>query len=509
MSKEKNSNSDSIELAMQAGAAHEVIDRYGSASKQHLTAYSGHDNEFGTTLKRGLKKTAESKVNPEYRNQNIKQQAGFAAEDKYTARQNAEKIIKGETDRYVRTDDLCRVNDPLHDHVRVDSNGVEIQGSGEQMKFVGSDPKACLKKLESEEYQKYFDADSKVTVPSDYYKDVIKEADNEISNLERQLARAKQNNNNELASVLEKKIEKVKKIKDSIKDSGISNEEALNARLHPKSSTAKDIAKLSHRAGLEQAKTGAAISGAISLIGNTVDVLKGKKSLPDAAKDVAFDTAKGAAVGYTTAFAGSALKASMQNSKSQWLRSLSKTNASAAIVTSVMDVGKSFYRYVNGEISGADCLIEIGEKGTSHIGAAMFGAVGQAVIPIPVVGALVGSMVGYALTALFYESVVCALKEAQIAHDNRIRIERECQEAIVMIRKYRAEMNFYVQEYMRRYTCVFSDAFSLMDQAFLSSDVDKFIGGANKITEVLGGKAQYSNMKEFNSFMYSSNSLNL
>lgn len=62
-------------------------------------------------------------------NKNIKQQAGFAAEDKYTARQNAERIISRSKERYSRTDDLGRVNDPLYDHVLLDGNGIEIPGS--------------------------------------------------------------------------------------------------------------------------------------------------------------------------------------------------------------------------------------------------------------------------------------------------------------------------------------------------------------------------------------------
>ena len=213
MSKKRNKRKESIELATQAGATTEVVGRYGSASKQHLVAYSGQDNEVGKTLKRGLKKTSESKVNPEYREQNIKQQAGFAAEDKYTARQNAEKVINGDKTRYARTDDLGRVNDPLYDHILLDENGIEIPGTGEQMKFVGSSPKTCLNKLESKEFQKYLDADARITVPSDYYKDIIQEADNRILSLEKQLARAKENNNSELAESISKKIDKVHKIK--------------------------------------------------------------------------------------------------------------------------------------------------------------------------------------------------------------------------------------------------------------------------------------------------------
>ena len=53
---------ESIDLAAQAGAAKEVVQRYGSAEKGHLVAYSGKDNETGRTLKRGLKKISKSKV---------------------------------------------------------------------------------------------------------------------------------------------------------------------------------------------------------------------------------------------------------------------------------------------------------------------------------------------------------------------------------------------------------------------------------------------------------------
>ena len=509
MSKKKKSKLESLELAAQSGAAHEVVGRYGDAAKQHYVSYSGKDNEAGKTLKRGLKKTAESKVNPEYREQNIKQQAGFAAEDKYTARQNAEKIIKGEKTRISRTDDLGRVNDPLYDHVLLDGEGIEIPGTGEQMKFVGSNPKACLTKLESEKFQKYLDADATITVPSDYYEGIINEANSRIQSLEKQLARAKENGNKELADSISKKIEKVQKIKDSVKDSGITNEEAIFARLHPKLSTAKDVVKISHRAGIEQAKIGALVGGGISMIKNIVAVSKGEKDAKTAAIDFAKDTGTGAVTAYATAFAGSAIKGAMQNAGNSTLRTLSKSNAPAMMVTSTIDIGKSMTSYFKGEISGTDCLVEIGEKGTSNIGAAMFAVVGQAAIPIPVVGAMVGSMVGYALTSAFYGNLTSALKDAKLAHENRIRIEKECEEAISMIQQYRAEMNTHVQRYLAHYNNIFNDAFMQMDDAFLSNDIDKFIGGANKITRALGGSEQFSTMDEFNSFMNSSEDFNL
>ena len=64
------------------GANTEIIQRYGSAVKEHIVLYSGVDNENGKQLVKSLKSINRQKVNPEYRKQNLKQQAGFSAEVK-------------------------------------------------------------------------------------------------------------------------------------------------------------------------------------------------------------------------------------------------------------------------------------------------------------------------------------------------------------------------------------------------------------------------------------------
>lgn len=503
----KKYRDESIDLAAQMAASGEVVDRYGSAVKEHFVGYSGRDNEFDRTLKRGLKKTAQSKVNPEYREQNLRQQSGYSAEDKYTARKNSEEIITGSKKRYTRTDDIGRVNDPLFDHIVIDENGVEIIGSGEQMKFVGSSAKECLSKLKSDKYQKYIDADAKLTVPSDYYYAMLSEADSEIQSLQRQLDTAKRNGNSQLAKQIEGKIKKLQKIKKNLNNSGISNKEALEARLNPKYSTAKDVVKLSHRAGIEQLKTGAAVSGGLSLIRNVVKVCKGEKSAGDAAAAFAKDTATGAAVSYTTAFAGSVIKGSMQNARSNTIRALAKTNAPGMIVTATFDLGKTMCRFFNGEIDGVECLQEIGEKGTSSIGAAMFAAAGQAIIPIPVVGAVVGSMIGYTLTASFYGQLVNALKEQKLSYQRRIEAERQCEEALKMISEYRREMNTMLSKYFGDMKAMMASSFSLMEKAFQMGDIDMYISGANVITHSLRSSPTYKSFDEFDNFMNSSNSL--
>lgn len=164
----------------------ETINRLGSAAKEHIVAYSGVDNETGKVLNRSLKDISNSKINPKYEQQNYRQQAGFSAEIKETARENAERIKEGKSTRVTRTDDIGRVNDPLYDHVELDEYGNIIEGSGSQMKFVGKNPNECLNKLMSEKYQKYRDNNVAFEVPSDYYDDIQQKIDTKVDKLEQQ-----------------------------------------------------------------------------------------------------------------------------------------------------------------------------------------------------------------------------------------------------------------------------------------------------------------------------------
>lgn len=124
-------------------------------------------------------------------------------------------------------------------------------------------------------------------------------------------------------------------------------------------------------------------------------------------------------------------------------------------------------------------------------------------------GAMVGSMIGYTLSATLYNTLVSSMKEAQVAHEERIRIEKECAEAIEMIKQYRVEMDAIVRKYFNHYQMVFEDAFGQMDEAFLSENIDQFICGANRISVALGGQPQFSSMEQFDSFMNSHECLNL
>lgn len=508
---DKNKQDTYVNVALE-GAAEEVVQRYGSAVKEHFVAYSGVDNETGEQLKKGLKDIAKSKVNPDYAKTNIKQQAGFAAENKYTARQNAERIINKDKSRVHNTDVKGSGSyNELFDHIITDENGIVI--SQEQMKFVGSDPKACLEKLASKKFQKYLDSDATITVPSDYYDGILEEAKKSIESLEEQLKHAKENGNEELAKSIQEKIDKYKKIKASIKNSGVSNDEALEARLHPKISTAKDVLKVAHRAGKEQAVYGAAIGGGISMVKNIVAVVKGDKNPEEAGLSLIKDTGVAAGTSYATAFAGSVIKGGMQNSASETVQSLAKTNLAATIVTTTLETGKTLKSYFTGDISGLECLEELGEKGVGQLSSAMFAAAGQILIPVPgvgaMIGAIIGSMAGYALSTALYKELLGSLKEAKLAHEERLSVEKECEEVIKMIVQFREEMNESIEKYLKDMRKTFSTELENAEKAIWNDDIDAFISAANNMSVKLGKKPQFNTFKEFDAFMGTETALKL
>ena len=506
----KKQNQEKLLNAGLAGAAYETVQKYGSAAKEHYVAYSGVDNETGKELVKGLKQIAEEKINSDYEFQNIHQQSGFSAEVKEVARTNAENIINNNPNRKVRTDDIGRVNDPLYDTVTLDSDGNIIDGSGTQIKFLGAsenDPTGkdnafrALEKLESKKFQKYIDNDVKIEVPQDQYDDIISEANNKIDSLKKQLENQKNAGKEEQANKIQKEIDKLKTIKKNLRKSKVTSKEAVFARLHPELSTAVDIAKVSNKAGLQNAKLSGAIGGSVSIVRNLVLVCKGEEEAEEAVKNVAKDTASSVAMGYGTGFVGTALKGAMQNSNSTYIRTISKTNIAGIVVSVSVSATKTLTKYFKGEIDGVECLEMLGEDGTGMIASAMFTVIGQIALPIPVVGGLIGGMVGYALSSASYRVLTDSLKEEKISKENRERIEKECEEHIKLIREYRTEIDKIVSEYLTDYMDEFRNSFSGIKNALEIGDVDWVIEGSNRITESFGGEIQFSNMNEFNEKM--------
>ena len=522
MGKKKNEEQKELEEKALQGAAGEAVQRFGSAVREHVAAYTGKDN--GVARTKGLKSISESRVNTDYAFQNLHQQAGFSAEVKEVANRNAESIINGQPQRLIRTDDLGRVNDPLADHVQLDASGNEVPGSAAQMKFVGYSendpenigaPKRAIEKLQSKKFHKYVENDLKIEVPSDFYDGMVKEAENKLESYRQQLEKLQQSGKVEEAQQMQQRIEDLETIKKNLRKSSVSSDDAMFAREHPLFSTAKSVARVAHQAGIHQAEIGAAISGSLSIIRNAVAVIKGEIELKQAVENVAKDTGKAAAFSYATAFAGAAVKGVMQNSANQYVQTLSKTTLSTGIVSAVSHTARIMKRYASGELSGEDCLVELTKQGVGDLGATMYSTLISSAVSgtgsqlLSIASGMAGSTLGYMAAVKVYEEVSTAIKDYRLAREERIRAEERCKEVTIILIQYREEMLADVEKYLSGHAEAFLAGFDEMDRAIAEMDSDGFIAGNVEIQTVLQKKPQFTSQAEFDNLMLSDDAFKL
>jgi len=483
----------------------ETVSRYGSANAEYIKGYTGIDHETGKSFAKSLKGIAQGRIHPDYAEQNIKQQAGYAAEVATTSRENAEAIIQKSNVRTSRSDDLDLYgrNHNSVDRVKI-LDGKIIEGSQSQMKFVG-DRNALFKKIAEDtqkgeaEFARY--RGLKLELPSEQCKDAADYCHNKARELREKAQKAAQKGApKDVVERLQKNAENYEQLAENIVDSGLTTEDAIFYRKHPKIATARDIARTSHRAGVEGAKYAAIIGASISLLTNAFSVAQEKKQLDEAARDLAIDTAKATALGYSTAFAGSALKGVMQQSPNSYLRTLANTNAPALAVNICLSLGSSVKRFITGEISEAQLLSEVGEKGAGMLSSSMMAALGQIAIPIPFVGAAVGGMIGYTLSSMFYQHALEAAHGVELSREQlaRVRIVEAAARERIALEK--GQLDDFISREIPQLKQETEEILQSLDQT-AQCNIDSFAHKLNSFAELLGKKLEFRSRAEFNDFM--------
>ncbi|MGL2616490.1 hypothetical protein ACQJ5W_05005 [Helicobacter pylori] len=499
--REKKQKYSNITDATIMGSTAEESALYASTNREHLSVLDK------------LEEISKRKINPKYINQNINQQAGYSAEIKEQAHVNAHNILAGKRERIVQYDDLFSEkktqvkklfpnyatpskNHEIVDYVSVDEKGNVIPGTAVQSKFVGRNGEECFKKLLSKDYEKYFENGAKMNVPKDYYRDIQKAVDAKIESLESQIAKQKGLGDFQKAAYLEEKLQKCKTIKAHTRPASATKREAIEARLNPKLSTAKDVTSVSHQAGMNAAQTGMLIGGGVSLATNVYECVANGKDPIKALKHTAIATLKGGALSYVSAFASSSLGGWMQSSANKIIQSLGKGSLPAMFVGACVTNATVLTRYLSGKIDGKELLKQLGKANTTLVSSGAMAFAGQALIPIPVVGALIGGFVGAVLSETFFNAFLKAREETKLAHQRRIEIERECREIIKLLEIYQNQFKEVFERYFHETTKFFNQSFDELWRALYAGDADLAIAINNKPREWLGQKALFDNSKE-------------
>ncbi len=502
--REKKQKYNNITDATIMGSTGEESALHASANREHFSAFDR------------LEEISKRKVNPNYIKQNINQQAGYSAEIKEQAHVNAHNILAGKRERIVQYDNLSsgqkaqvkklfpnyatpKKNHEIVDYASVDEKGNVIPGTLTQSKFVGRNGEECFKKLLSKDYKKYFENGAKMKIARNHYGDFQRAVNTRIKILESKIAKQKGLGDFQKAAILEKELQKCKTIKAHTRPASITKKEAIEARLNPNLSTAKDVASVSHQAGMNAAQTGALISGGVSLITNVYECVANGKDPAKAIKHTLVATLKGGALSYGSAFASSSLGGLMQSSVNKVIQSLGKGSLPAMFVGACVANATILVRYFSGKIDKTELLKQLVKANATLVSSGAMAVAGQALIPIPVVGALVGGFVGAILSETFFNAFLKAREareEAKLAHQRRIEIERECHEFIKLLEAYQNQFKEVFERYFHETTRFFNQNFDELERALYAGDADLAIGVNNKIQEKLGQKPLFNNKQE-------------
>ncbi|BEE29336.1 hypothetical protein ATCC49503_08560 [Helicobacter pylori] len=499
--REKKQKYSNITDAAIMGSTSEESALYASTNREHLSVLDR------------LEEISKRKINPNYINQNINQQAGYSAEIKEQAHVNAHNILAGKGERVCQYDDLSSEqkaqvkklfpnhaapskNHEIVDYISVDEKGNVIPSTLTQSKFVGRNGAECFEKFLSKDYEKYFKNGVKVEIPKDFFGDFQKEANIKIKSLESKIAKQKELGYFQKAAHLDEKLQKCKTIKAHTRPASITKKEAIEARLNPKLSAAKDVTNLSHQAGMDAMPTGALISGGVSLVTNIYECFANGKDPKKAIKHTAIATLKGGALSYGSAFASSSLGGWMQSSANKIIQSLGKGSVPAMIMGTCAANVTILGRYFSGKIDKTELLKQLGKANTTLISGGAMAVAGQALIPIPVVGALIGGFVGAVLSETCLNALLKAREEAKLAHQRRIEIEKECREIIKHLEAYQNQFKKVFEQYFHETTKFFNQSFNELERALYAGDADLAIAVNNKSREWLGQKALSNNKQE-------------
>ena len=177
---------------------------------------------------------------------------------------------------------------------------------------------------------------------------------------------------------------------------------------------------------------------AISEINNIVLYIKGEKNSSDVLQSMRKNSSISSILNDANNEELAILNHTLTSSKSEFLNTLYQKNITGNVIKTISNTGESIVKWGSGKISTKECIVELGEKGCSSIGKHCGKVLCQALIPVPILNSIVGSLVGSALISKVYNNTLYKIQYAK-------EEERRKQEEI-----YKAIMRYYAEQARRK-----------------------------------------------------------
>lgn len=266
-----------------------------------------------------------------------------------------------------------------------------------------------------------------------------------------------------------------------------------------------NIGKEFHNSGLQGAYSAGAMTAAISATNNIVAVIKGEVTPEEALKNVAKDTVTSASTSYMVTGSTAVIAQSLSRSSSPFIRSLVKSNVPGQVVSAVMATGGTLMKYCKGEINTRECIVELGQTGVSICATGYAMAVGQAIIPIPFVGAAVGAMVGAAMSGGLWRDLQAAIDSSDRARAEYEEAKRLSEQVRARLKQEREAFEKATQVLFAERAQAINEGFALICEASQDDDFDMLTAGLDTIARAFDKDIMIRNIDEFDVMMKDDN----
>lgn len=300
--------------------------------------------------------------------------------------------------------------------------------------------------------------------------------------------------------------------KDGVGSGGTTRAEAINntkSHVADRTATTMNMQAISnemHQAGIKAGSVGALVGGGISLLSSAHKLFKGETDKKELVLDTVYASASSFGRSYATAAASKAIPHMLTSvGLSQTvIKSLVRSNAHVAIAAGVIQSSVSIGKYLKGDIDFDEMMTEVSSTAMTGASAFYYGALGQALIPIPVVGAFVGSTVGYFIGSILHQSGMISLGESSIvkvARERRERVEAMCCDAIVRMQQAKLDIREQTNKFCAEQATLIHNSITGMDAALVSWDGEAFIKSLHELNATFSSALPFHDFDSFKDFM--------
>jgi hypothetical protein len=250
------------------------------------------------------------------------------------------------------------------------------------------------------------------------------------------------------------------------------------------------------------AAAGAVFTGAAQSLRLGLAARRGELGITEAIVEIATTSATAAVWSGTSSGLAKVVEIGARNTR--LLSPLAETTAPIAVASAVVSTGQAAYDYALGRIGRDELIDRCGEVALRNTSAWAFGVVGQTVVPIPLVGALVGSTVGYVTSAVVLEGLKLARIAAANADDALARltvIETEVMVAIKRLEECRLALEATIADEAELFESAILPSMDRLEAALTHGRATDGIDALAALNLELGAKLDWATLPEFDAFM--------